>query len=283
MPEQSVSASTAARYARTVERLRAGGREPVDARCKTTYEAERAAWVYVTRSEIKTSLTDLDRARRQGDLGRAADAFNTVRDGLAILDRYPPGTGNRETDRQRSSAFHGPARAEADRSNSKRRSLDDLPDDWRDRVQLEVRPQDRAAMAALSLTGCRPAECDGIRARRNGDQIVLTIRGAKVDEERGIKSRSIIVERHDLESTQAGRDLQEWMGQRQARAISVQGTTGAFRERVARAADRAGLPSVSCYTYRHAEARRLKAANIDRPEIAQRLGHRSDRSQSVYG
>ncbi|WP_353851331.1 site-specific integrase [Aquitalea sp.] len=183
----------------------------------------------------------------------------------------------------RSSAFHGPARADAARSNGKRSSLTDLPPDWRDAVQREARDSDRPAVAALALTGCRPTEVRGIRVRQDENSVTLTIRGAKVDRDRGIESRSIILDRADLDSSQAGRDLAAWLGNREQRTIAYPGSVEAFRERVSRAADRAGLEQVSSYTYRHAAARELKTAGASRVEIADRLGHRSERSQSVYG
>ncbi|EED96862.1 tyrosine-type recombinase/integrase [Burkholderia multivorans] len=37
------------------------------------------------------------------------------------------------------------------------------------------------------------------------------------------------------------------------------------------------------HTYRHAAARDMKNEGVSREAIAERLGHRSERSQSVYG
>lgn len=281
--EKAVSDTTAARYGRVVEQMREAGQQPEDARCKSTFEFRRAAVVHEARSEIKAGLRDLDKFKRAGDVDRAAAAYSRVRGGLETLRRYPPSTGNREQDLQRRSAFRGPAQSDPDRSNGKRGSLDGLPDDWRDRVQSEVRQEDRAPLAVLALSGCRPAEVKGVKVRQDVDSISLEIQGAKFDEDRGIASRSLTFEKSDLAKSQAGRDLTAWLGGRQVRTISHGGTVEAFRERVSRAAARAGLDQVSAYSYRHAEARHLKNSGTDRGEIANRLGHRSDRSQSVYG
>lgn len=280
---RDVSGSTATRYARVVAQMREASQRPEDAACKNTFEFRRAAYVHVTRTELKEALRDLDKHRRTGDVARAAEAYNRVKEGLGALRKYPPTTGSREADLTRSSAFRGPAHPDPERSNGKRGSLTDLPPDWRDAVQREARSNDRAALAALALAGCRPAEVRGIRVRQDGDSITLNIRGAKVDQDRGIEYRSITLERADLESTQAGRDLADWLGSREQRTIAYPGSVEAFRERVSRAADRAGLPQVSAYTYRHAAARELKTAGANRAEIADRLGHRSEQSQSVYG
>lgn len=276
-----VSDRTASRYAAVVNQMRSSGQRPEDASCKASFEFRRAAVVHDARSAIKTGLRDLDKARRAGDLDRAADAFNRVRSGLETLRRHPPSTGSRAADLQRESAYRGPSRS--DRSNGKRDSLASLPGDWRDRVQLEARSHDKAAIAAMSLTGCRPTEVKGIKVRQDDVRITLEIRGAKFDEDRGVKSRVIQIEKSELEQTAAGRDLADWLGNRECRTVSHQGTVEAFRERVARACDRAGCEQATAYSFRHAEARDLKTEGVGREEIARRLGHRSDRSQSVYG
>lgn len=282
-PDRAVSQSTASRYAHTVEQMRERGQRPEDAACKSSFEFRRAALVHETRKEVRTALRDLDKSKRSGNLGQAADAYNRVRSGLDTLRRYPPSTGSRDRDLERSSAFRGPSRPPEERSNGKRASLVGLPDDWRDKVQAQVRSHDRPAVAAMAITGCRPSEARGIKVRQDADTVTLEIRGAKVDDDRGIKTRSISIQKSELEQSQAGRDLADWLGNRECRTISHPGSTEAFRERVARAGDRAGLEQVSAYTYRHAEARDLKQAGTDRDEIAARLGHRSERSQSVYG
>ena len=281
--EKSVSATTTSRYDRTVRQMRADGTRPEDARCKNTFEFRRAAVVHDARATVKSGLRDMDRAKRNGDRDGAAKAYNSVRSALETLRQYPPGTGSREQDLTRKSAFSGPSRAERERSNGKRGSIDGLPADWRDRVQAELRDGDRAAVAVMSLSGARPAELRGVKVRQNGGTLTLTIGGAKFDEERGVKSRTLEFSRDELAQTQAGRDLSDWLGNRPVRTVAYDGSLSAFRERVARAADRADLPDVSGYSYRHAQARELKQAGTERDEIARCLGHRSERSQSVYG
>jgi integrase len=184
---------------------------------------------------------------------------------------------------ERHSAFQGPSRPPKDRSNCKRPSLSNLPDNWRDNVQHASNDYDRPALAAMSLTGCRPAEVKGIKVRQDDERVMFEIKGAKVDEDRGIKTRCISIEKSELSQSQAGRDLQDWLGNRERRTIAHRGSVEAFRGRVARAADRAGHDDVTSYSYRHAEARELKNSDISKDEIANRLGHRSERSQSVYG
>jgi integrase len=277
-----INSDTAKRYQRVVQQMRDAGTRPEDAGCKQSFHFARSAAVHDARSTIKAGLRDLDKARRAGDLNSAAHAFNQVRSGLETLRHYPPSTGRREEDLKRSSAFHGPTRPE--RSNSKRASLSGLPTDWRDAVQERLRDDDRAAVAVMALTGARPSELRGTKVRQSerGD-ISVQLRGSKLDDARGVKSRTISLSHDELQETVAGRDLADWIGNRDCRTVSYSGSLPAFRERVSRAADRAGLPQVSCYTYRHAEARELKQSGAPRAEIARHLGHRSERSQTQYG
>jgi integrase len=277
-----VSQDTADRYVKTVESMRSAGKTPADANCKSTFEFQRAALVHVTRNELRLSVRDLDRARKSGDLQSAAKAYARVQNGLQTLREYPPSTGNREQDLQRKSAYTGAQYAQL--SNSKRSSAADLPQDWRDRVQNELARGDKAAGAVMSLTGCRPAEARGIKVTQNDEgDVTLAIKGAKFNEFRGVESREITISRADLEKTQAGRDLSEWLSNCEQRTTSYTGDLSAFRARVNLAFDRAELTGASAYTFRHAQAAELREAGASLSEIAERLGHRSLNSQSKYG
>ena len=280
-PDRAVSSDTASRYAKTVEVMRINGERPEDAKSKASFEFRRAALVHETRASIKASLRDLDRHKRSGDLTRAAKAYAQLRDGLNVLRKYPPSTGNRELDLQRRSAYSGPPRPVE--SNCKRLSIAGLLEGWKDDIQRSANTADRPALAAMSLTGARPAEIRGIKVRQSDDSVTFEIRGAKVDEDRGIKARAIAFSKDELSQSEAGRDLVAWLGNRDVRTITHGGDAAAFGERIARAADRAGYDDISSYSFRHAKARELKESGMEREEIAQRLGHRSDRSQSVYG
>lgn len=281
--KSNVSSATAARYDRVVHAMRADGSRPESAACKSSFEFKRAALVHSARASIKDGLRDLDRAKRAGDLKGAARAYTTVCAALDTLRRYPPSTGVRELDLQRKSAFTGPSRADPARTNGKRSSLANLPHDWRDRVQSEVREGDRAAVSVMALTGARPAELRGTKVRQDGDCVTLMIAGAKFDQDRGVKSRTLEFSRAELAETQAGRDLSDWLGNRPVRTVTYEGSLASLRERVSRAATRAGLDGVSCYSYRHQTARDEKYAGTDRETLARKMGHRSERSASVYG
>lgn len=282
-PEKAVSSDTADRYARAVDQMRASGQRPEDVACKSSFEFRRAAVVHEARAGIKAGLRDLDKHKRAGNLDKAAEAYSRVRSGVDTLRRYPPTTGDRERDLGRRSAYTGPARADVERSNGKRASLSDLPASWRDDVQREAANRDKPHLAALSLSGCRPAELKGLKVRQDDERIYLSIKGAKVDNDRGVKHRTITLDKETLAETQAGRDLSDWLGNREVRTLSSNGTTDAFCSRISRACDRAGHEQASAYTFRHQTARDLRAAGADAEERASALGHRSKDSQSRYG
>lgn len=282
-PEKAVSSDTADRYARAVDQMRASGQRPEDAACKSSFEFRRAAVVHEARVGIKAGLRDLDKHKRTGDLNKAAEAYSRVRGGVETLRRYPPTTGDRERDLERYSTYSGPARAEAEHSNGKRASLADLPAGWRDDVQREAADRDKPALACLSLSGCRPTELKGLKVRQDAERIYLDIMGAKVDEDRGIKHRTVALDKATLPETQAGRDLSDWLGNREVRTLPNNGTTDAFCARVSRAADRAGHEQASAYSFRHQTARDLREAGTNAEERAAALGHRSKDSQSRYG
>lgn len=282
-PARAVSANTAGRYAMTLAYMNAKNEGPEDAACKASFEFRRAALIHQTRSNIKSDLRDLDRAKRQGDAHAERQASIRVNASVETLRRYPPSTGKLEQDLQRRSAYCGPLLPE--RSNSKRSSVwaADLPADWKDRMQRAARTTDRPAFSAMALTGCRPIEVRGIKVQQDEHRLTLTIKGAKVDDTRGVAVREVTFDKTELTQTLAGRHLQAWLGDRRVRTVSYLGSCEALRDRVARTAERASLENVTSYSYRHAAARELRANGASRTEITARLGHRAERSQRNYG
>ena len=281
--DNNVSDNTNSRYINAVNNMRENNKLPENANSKATFEFNRAALVHVTRSELKGALRDFDKYKRQGDLTKAAQSYLKIRECNAVLNKYPPSTGNRADDLKRSSLYHGNIKSE--NSNCKRDSINNLPGDWKDKVQLQINETDKAAAGVMSLTGCRPAESKGVKVRQSEDKstISIEIKGAKVDQDRGIKSRIVEFERAELEETQAGRDLINWLGDRQCRTTTYPGTLSSFRERVNSAFARAECSQGSCYSFRHSKATEMREIGASPSEIAHQLGQRSQTSQSVYG
>jgi len=136
----------------------------------------------------------------------------------------------------------------------------------------------RAAVAVMWATGCRPAEIErGVTIRRDGDALVIEIPGAKVTAGKGQPIRRIAVD----PASEVGRIIAMMLGNRQ----------GARVQRKAKriAADfvdirrRSGLGAISAYSFRHQSASDMKGRGDDPVKIAEALGHASTRTQSRYG
>ena len=278
-----VSNDTNSRYVSAVDNMKNNNKAPEDSKSKATYEFNRAALVHVTRIELKSALKDFDKFKRTGDLNKAAESYLKIREGNAVLNKYPPSTGNRAEDLKRGSIYKGSIKS--DQSNCKRDSISSLPQGWKDKVQNQINEKDRPAAAVMSITGCRPAESKGVKVRQSDDKTTISveIKGAKVDQDRGIKSRIVEFDREELEKSQAGKDVLDWLGDRQCRTTTHAGSLESFRERVNSAFDRAGCEQGSCYSFRHEKATELREQGLKPEQIAAQLGQRSSASQSVYG
>lgn len=278
---KDISQNTDIRYNREVNKMRENNKLPENANCKNTFEFQRAALVHVTRAELKSNLRDFDKFKRQGDLDNAAKSFNNIRQCNEILKKYPPSTGNRNEDLKRTSLYNGKTNSE--KSNCKRDSISNLPNDWKDKVQTEIKEKDKPAAAVMQITGCRPAESKGVKIRQSNEKITFEIKGAKVDQDRGLPNRIVEFDKQELEESQAGRDVMQWMGDRGCRTTTYSGSLESFRERVNSAFQRAECEAGSCYSFRHDRATVLRSAGATPTEIARELGQRSPESQQVYG
>lgn len=277
-----VRKETRERYAEMLDRMDRSGQRP-EAIAGTTraYYSYRAALVHSARGELKEALTERDKAARTKDAAAQSRAESRIGTALAILERYPPGERDRESNLTRESLYHGPRQSA--RSTGKREALESREPDWRDRLWQEIRIPDRDAVAVLALSGARPAElAKGIKVNRTEDSLRFTIRGAKVDDctGRGQPERVISIPRKEAMATVEGRHLLESV--RVPCNVSID-NSNALTHRLGRAGERVGIVRVSPYDYRHAFASRLKEAGVGRTEIAAALGHRVERSQASYG
>lgn len=278
----SLHHGTRERYRDMVQRLDRTAQLPEQAAGTTrAYHIYRAALVHEARAELKEALGERDKASRTRDEAAKAQAETRIATALVILDRYPPGERDHESNLTRVSLYQGPRQSE--RSNGKRDVLAERPADWRDRVWAQSRPQDQGAVAVLALTGARPAELEkGVHIERTSCGLAFTIRGAKVDDSkgRGQPERTITVPRVEAEKSVEGRHLLEIA--RSGKDVRIE-SANAFTQRIAAAGERAGLERVSAYDYRHAFSSRMKAEGIERAQIAAALGHQAERSQAKYG
>lgn len=143
------------------------------------------------------------------------------------------------------------------------------------------------AIAILFATGCRPCEIEkGIKVSLDivKGTFRFEIQGAKVNDERGIKTRVFEVPM-DLDN---GESWQEYLFEKCAeKQIEIKianskslgnAITNASKEIWPKRAEH-----VSPYSFRHALATELKSSGLDKITVASVLGHASTASQDKYG
>lgn len=184
---------------------------------------------------------------------------------------------------------------------SKRHVQGRLPKDWRAKLFEIVKGRKQTkpgrlpeAVAALWVTGCRPAElASGITYMTHNGRLVIKILGAKhgtIDNgetvaERGMEWRTIAV---DPDLHQGARYLYDLaLAEKLPRVLSYNKNSirsrinEAGREVLAKLKD---APSLSPYSFRHAMASDLKSCDtLTDEQRAQVMGHLSVESLESYG
>lgn len=232
-----------------------------------SYHKIRAALMHVSAARYLEHRKACDDAQRIGDLGAAQKhatfASRAVNAYIQIAHSERP----------------APTKARA----SKRGSLP-RADDWQARIYDAATPSQRASVALMWATGCRPAEIEmGVlidRVKYKGDKIGLrvTIRGAKVSEHSGQPTRFILI---DAEAPSGRALIQQMDGKVR---LEVQRKATRINKDFEKIRLKTGL-KVAPYSLRHQFSANLKAEwgpdAADR--IALAMGHAVTRSQSRYG
>lgn len=240
---------------------------PMEGVSARSWHATRAAILATAGEAYRAARKSCDEAQRAGDLSLAMEAATDASGMLDVIERTlaaerPASTAPRKT---------------------KRRSLPRTPG-WQARVFEAASPAQRAGIAVLWATGCRPAEIeDGVDLRlvrlKDGREVIHAhVPGAKVTAITGQPRRVLAI----ATDTEAGKALLSIMAGRAE--LTVQRSASRLRKDTADIMDRSGLGwAVSPYSFRHQQAAELKATMPDAAEVAAALGHRTTRSQSRYG
>lgn len=158
---------------------------------------------------------------------------------------------------------------------SKRRSIPKYSD-WQAIVYEAATPAQRAAIALLWATGCRPAEIErGVIVTLEDGALKVIIRGAKTSDKRGQPERVLTIDRN----SEAGQALESAM--KGLDKITIRRGASRLTKDFAGIREKTGL-DVSPYSMRHQFAADMKAAG-DRAQTARAMGHLSIDSQSAYG
>lgn len=274
-----VSERTRRCYLRDVKRLL---RDTAVISSVTSHYRLRAAWVWWNRSRLRELLADLD-----GSLIDGRDAYDQLKyhvDALTVCPGFGAVSSPDGTRGDRQSARSSRLKAAG---LSKRHGLGEFPGDW----ELEflaafsdLHDSEFNALVLLGMTGCRPAElAAGLQVTVNPARraLVVLIRGGKVTRLNGQPTRELAFAiDHPIASRLRFLDAAvpycfriALDRDRLAYLLAVGNTRDRFSE----------LPRISAVTFRHQFASHLKSAGYSKSQIAQALGHRSDRTQQIYG
>lgn len=167
----------------------------------------------------------------------------------------------------------------------KRRGLGRLQDDWREQLLARAEANDRLPIILLVITGCRPSEVAlGVDIRRQGRQVLLGIRGAKVTADNGQPYRVLSID----EDHPWGCRLVDCLSSALTHAGYWE-SARSLQHRIRRVATQwqhsVGISGyqISAYSFRHQVASDLKRDGESAEWIAAVLGHRSTRTAASYG
>ncbi len=216
-------------------------------------------------------------ARRCGPLYRAA------RDG----DAEAAARIKRMVNALRVVAFEPPPPSERKKREGRVKSLTKLREGWQESVYQELSEKWKPVFAVMALTGCRPAELNGLDIRPTDQEGVLTFRieGRKVTEKAGQAWRELTI---DVRGASYGKSIIEAVGVGVGkRVLEVEESAQAVTKAVTRAAQRAKLirldQTLPSYACRNAVASAMKADGRSLTEVAGALGHSTDECQKFYG
>lgn len=283
---QDIQPSTVIEYEKIFARMLRDNQTPDDATSRSGYFLRRAALIFVCAKQARQVLRDRDKSEIGSEQWQTA--LLEIKRLSAVFRAYPPDpermnhasgtTGRCWNDVRREKESLGWKAT----SKSKRAGLSALlkRPDWSNCLLDAIASKYRAAYAIAFLTGARPAEIEnGVSVRQYENGLEITIKGAKIGEQRGQPERVILV---SLDSKSA----QYLAALTKGGKVTIQNNAKRFCDAVRKAGKKA-FPrmrtTVSPYSLRHAVASSLKASGIDAEGIAQVLGHRASRSQQSYG
>ena len=249
---------------------------------KGAYYVHKAAWQWGLAHEIEIALTTLYSpfANIEEDHPLRMRAEIVLRKLLPKLLAQHPDYEKKHLGENVVEAAYSTKRKKA----GKRRSIRGLPADWREKMLAAATPAHKLTVAISAATGCRPAELEkGIRIERVGEKIVATIKGAKVryDQKTGKRISGLIERRLELDP--ASGPLVAYIAEAfpEGGIVAVNRWTGG--DAIRRAAAKCGFRKVTPYSLRHQFAADRKGEGMSNDEIAELLGHKSQRTQQHYG
>lgn len=245
-------------------------------RKKSTFYKRRAAILHHCESVIRSKFQLLSQLRSKGlhdpisqlEWHREIESIDTV---LSVIKAAPQAIEIKDPIRRA----------------TKRKSLRNLPENWRERLFNRM-PMYRAPIAIISICGCRPAElAKGVEIWVEVDELKVKIMGAKITENSGQEWRVLSWK---LPSESQLVELVARLAQEapfpERRVIVKLGVTPSVFSSAVRAAGERAFPdhpeTITPYSIRHQVASDMKAAGFG-DEISQALGHAVDATRTTYG
>jgi integrase len=286
----SASERTVAQYRAGYARMTARGLTPEKiAHTSRSFYFYRAAFVQHFAALIRDELRATDKAQKGGDEKSFVAGVSRLGELCCELERYRPDPHSNHLDKGVISnwAVEVEKRSKTGfkaASHSKKSRLRGLPANWREMMfAVSENSKYRDALAALGVTGARPAEFEnGVLVQINDKRnLTFTIKGVKTHGGKfGQETRILEIEPKTFDALHLLNRVRE-IGE-----FVIQAKAGALSDRV-REFSKVVFPKlkngVSCYVYRHQFSADLKASGLPDVDVSTALGHSVDETKRFYG
>lgn len=259
--ESDANRQTQKRYSKTADRiLKTGGLATYRPSTKSSWYFARAALRYYLYANAALAF-------KNEDYGKAEELMRKAENELQVSP---------------------PALRPTGRSSTKHR-LQGLPMDWRAQIFAALPIAHRLPFAVQALAGARTAELkNGVTVQLLTEGVGITIEGAKIHKENGQPFRQVLIQnRMDSIFEYLVRAAEEVTPA--DLAVSIETHIESYRKALRHAGmklfgrGKGGSKYITPYMVRHQFAADLKASDHNPEMVAAALGHRSSRTQEIYG
>lgn len=252
---------------------------------KRSFYFYRAAFVYSLIGIAKSNLSKADAALKNGDWDVWRSTIKFMSGHIQRLDIYPHDQKRSRLRRGEKSLWNN---ENPPPSQSKRKGLGTLPDDWQERIWAGIpsKSQYRSAIAVLTCTGARPGEIEkGVAVSLNPQGgLVLTIHGIKTHGGNcGQAVRTLTVASEGPAARHLAEKIKLEGGLKGEIIVS---TKAKLLTDSVRGISKKVFPKkkyiVAPYSFRHqcaADWKDYQSSEV----VAQALGHNNDATQQYYG
>jgi integrase len=299
----NIQLATLTQYTKVAERLTLAGQKPIDAaKTKGSYYAYRAAWIGYHAHHMRVTLSNMA-SFKQHDVKRWQQEAEGLQYFIDQLKACPPDPLRQQRhlamaydDAQRAgttpplqytNAWRGKTKQKTSKKTvrSKKQRTRQLPVGWQDtlfQAALDKPSRHILALAVLMCCGCRPKELEnGIDMTLNFETgaIHFVISCAKRKNET-TEFRQFTLKNKSRAFIYLVSQLWFYQGELRLRGINYKAVSTEVG-RLSLSALRL-KEQVSPYCFRHAFSGDLHAAGLNSIEIAQCLGHNTDKTQAYY-